>query len=523
MSELFEKNPDVLAFDSYRWVPQRYFNLLRLTLAGLFLVAGPELGLGKDAPFVFFTVSLGYLAVVLALGFPDAARRFGLNRLISVQVVIDIVVLTVMMWVSGGYRSGMPVLMMVFLAAAGLVAEGRMGVFFAAMATVAVLSENTWRYLNGENATDFLQVAIACIGFFAIAFTARFLALRAKMNASLAAQRGEALGRQQAVNERIIHDMEDGVIVVSSSGRVRQSNPRASQLLGVQLQVGMHLDEVDEKLMELRPLTDSAEGMLARFGPGGRLLRFRALGAEAEKGESGDTLIYLTDFDEIQRHMQQHKLAALGRLTASMAHEIRNPLAAVTQAAELLTEEKRSEVQLRLIRIINDNSQRIESMVRDVLALGRRDVALSEAVALRPFIVEMIDEFSLSGDGAKAIFSMDIPGDATLAMDRAHLYQIVGNLLTNARRYCSGGADSIKIFTSVNDSGKTSLHVLDDGPGIADADRGHVFEPFFTTEPKGTGLGLYIARELAESNDATLDLEENRPGAHFVLTGRSSL
>jgi len=523
MVEQLENNANALTFDSYRWVPQRYFNLLRLTLAGLFLVAGPGLGLGKDAPFLFFIVALVYLSVVLALGFPDAARRFGLNRLISVQVVIDILMLTVMMWISGGYRSGMPVLMMVFLAAAGLVAEGRMGVFFAAMATVAVLTENAWRYFNTENPADFLQVAISCIGFFAIAFTARFLALRAKANASLAAQRGEALGRQQAVNERIIHDMRDGVIVVSSAGRVRQANPRASELLGTALRIGMHLDEVDSKLLECRNRIDTDEGLLTRLGPLGRLLRFRALGADPGGEENGDTLIYLTDFDEIQRHMQQHKLAALGRLTASMAHEIRNPLAAVTQAAELLREEKRAEVQLRLIRIINDNSQRIESMVRDVLALGRRDVALSEAVELQPFVLEMIEEFSLAGDLEKAVFDVDIPLDVTLAMDRAHLYQILGNLLTNARRYCSGGRSSVRIFTRAAEPGKTVLHVLDDGPGIIDANRGHVFEPFFTTDPKGTGLGLYIARELAESNNAVLDLEDDQPGAHFVLSGRSSL
>ncbi len=523
MSEDALKNADALTFDSYRWVPQRYFNLLRLTLAGLFLVAGPELGLGKGSPFLFLAVSLIYLIVVLALGFPDAARRLGLNRLIGIQVVIDIVVLTALMWVSGGYRSGMPVLMMVFLAAAGLVAEGRMGVFFAAMATVAVLTENTWRYVNNANAADFLQVAISCIGFFAITFTARFLALRAKANASLAAQRGEALGRQQAVNERIIHDMQDGVIVVSSAGRVRQANPRASELLGAQLRTGMHLDEIDGKLLECRNRDDAAGGVLQRLGPEGRLLRFRALGAASEQEESGDTLIYLTDFDEIQRHMQQHKLAALGRLTASMAHEIRNPLAAVTQAAELLKEEKRAEVQLRLIRIINDNSLRIESMVRDVLALGRRDVPLSEAVALKPFVMEMIDEFSLAGDAEKAVFCMDIAEDAALAMDRAHLYQILGNLLANARRYCSGNAGSVRVFATSSGSGWTVLHVLDDGPGIDDSERNHVFEPFFTTEPKGTGLGLYIARELAESNDATLDLADNQPGAHFVLTARSSL
>ena len=119
------------------------------------------------------------------------------------------------------------------------------------------------------------------------------------------------------------------------------------------------------------------------------------------------------------------------------------------------------------------------------------------------------------------MFAIDVPADATLAIDRAHLHQILGNLLGNARRYASGEADSVRIFSMSDASGLTALHVVDDGPGIAESERTRVFEPFFTTHPKGTGLGLYIARELAEANGATLELRDSAPGAHFVLTGRS--
>ena len=181
--------------DPSRLEPQRYFNLFRLLIAGFFLVAGRELGLGEEAPRLFMLIALAYIGLVLMLGFPDALYRIGFNRLITIQVIIDILALTGIMWISGGYRSGMPVMMMVYLAAAGLVAEGRMVIFFAACATVAVLSENAWRAFGGRSASEFLQVGIVCIGFFAIAFTARLLARRAKANESLAMQRGEALSR----------------------------------------------------------------------------------------------------------------------------------------------------------------------------------------------------------------------------------------------------------------------------------------------------------------------------------------
>lgn len=506
--------------DPSRWVPLRYLNFFRLVVAGLFLVAGRELNLGEAAPSMFIGAALAYAGAVLALGFPDAARAIGLDRLITIQVVVDIVVLTVLMWASGGYRSGMPVLMMVILAGAGLVAEGRMVLFFASLATVAVLAENAWRYFSGGTPADFLQVGFVCIGFFGIAITARLLALRAKTNESLAAQRGEALAKQQAVNERIIRDMQDGVVVVAADGRIALANPRAVELLGAGVVEGAVLAEIDPAFSDCRGRFASADGVMQRLGASGKLLRVRAVGADANV-VSGGTLIYLTDFEEIQLHVQQLKLAALGRLTASMAHEIRNPLAAVTQAAELLTEEKRGDVQVRLVRIINDNARRIERMIRDVLALGRRGETLPEALVLAPFVASLVEEFALGGDSERGVFGIDIAAEATLAIDRAHLHQILGNLLGNARRYASGGAESVRIFSTAEASGQTGLHVVDDGPGIVESERTRVFEPFFTTHPKGTGLGLYIARELAEANGATLELGDNAPGAHFVLTGRS--
>lgn len=515
---------DYAAPDPSRLAPLRYFNLFRLVVAGLFLVAGRELSLGADAPAVFLAITLAYLAAVLLLGFPDAQRWLGLDRLITLQVVIDILVLAAIMWISGGYSSGMPVMMMVYLAAAGLVAEGRMGLFFAALATCALLLENAWRYFGGGSAVEFLQVGLACMGFFAIAFTARLLARRAQANESLAALRGEALDRQQAINERIIEDMRDGVIVLDREGRIRQANPRASQLLGVRLIGGMRLSDLDAQFGACASACAAPEGNLQRMGPPGKLLRCRAVSAGAAQGDGkeGDTLIYLTDFEEIQQQIQQVKLAALGRLTASMAHEIRNPLSAVTQAADLLCEEKRTEVQERLVRIINNNARRIERMVRDVLALGRREDIMPEALNLADFVAGVVDEFSLGGGDERAVFALSIDPAARIAIDRAHLHQILANLVTNARRYCSGRPGAVRILASAPEDGLTVLHVIDDGRGIPDSGRSNVFEPFFTTDPKGTGLGLYIARELAEANAARLEFIGNDPGAHFALTGRSS-
>jgi two-component system sensor histidine kinase PilS (NtrC family) len=501
-------------FQGARWASLRYFNLFRLTVASVFLVFGSALNLGYEAPNLYFAIALGYLAAVLALGFPDAARLLGLDRLTTLQVTIDIACLATMMAVSGGYRSGLPVLMMVVLAAAGLVGEGRMGLFYAAVATVLVLSENAWRSIVGHGSTEFFAVGMVCIGFFAVTLTARMLARRAVVNADLATERGRALAKQQAVNARIIRDMQDGVIVIDADGLILQSNPQASALVGFDLPERVALAELAPALAA--GVVDSTARGEPAWVTTVRTLRCRAVGAR----EGGDTVIYLEDFDDIQRQTQQIKLAALGRLTASMAHEIRNPLAAVTHAAELLTEEKRGEMQQRLIRIVNDNARRIERLVRDVLALGKRDVSFPEALPLADCVDKVLDEFALRESLGREVFAVDVPADLHLAMDRTHLHQILTNLVSNALRYASGGSGAIRIRAEALAAEQVALHVEDDGRGVPEADRAQLFEPFFTTHSKGTGLGLYIARELAEANGARLELRENAPGAHFCLTGR---
>lgn len=506
--------------DALRAVPRRIFNAFRLTVAGLLVVAGARLGLGAERPDVFLFASWVYATFAFFSGFPLAVRLFGgVASLFRLQFVVDIAVLTVIMAVSGGQASGVAVLMMVYLAAAGVLAEGRMPVFFAALATLAVLGENAWRHLDTANAYDWARIAVVCVAFFAIAITARWLALRARTQETLAEERGEALDRQQAINERIIEDMPDGVLVFDAEGRVRQINPTAEALLGERAHPGARVPELAALLVGCGAGVSETRQM--QLEPSGKFVRCRAVRADPADGSVGDVVVYLTDLDEVQKQIQQQKLAALGRLTASMAHEIRNPLTAVTQAADLIGEEKRAEVQQRLVRIIQDNSRRIERMVRDVLALGRRDEVVREALPLALALAGVVDELALSGGAESAIYAIDVADDVTLCIDRAHFHQIIVNLLGNARRYCSGQPGAIRVHAVSRSGGRVELHVRDDGPGIEASRRNGVFEPFYTTDPKGTGLGLYIARELAEANGAGLELAPDDPGAHFVLSGRS--
>jgi two-component system sensor histidine kinase PilS (NtrC family) len=246
----------------------------------------------------------------------------------------------------------------------------------------------------------------------------------------------------------------------------------------------------------------------------GRALRARFL----PPGDGGAALIFLQDIGRLQQQAQQVKLAALGRLTANMAHEIRNPLASISHAAELLADERSGKGVERLVRIIGDNTQRLNRLVAEVMELGRRDRSSPEQIDISEFLRQVKDEFVLRDASNDSRIRLDLSPEACICFDRGHLYRVITNLIDNALRYASKSEGAVRIIGESDAEGLVQLHVVDDGPGIGETERNQVFEPFFTTRAAGTGLGLYIARELCEANNARLALLDGAPGAHFCIS-----
>jgi two-component system sensor histidine kinase PilS (NtrC family) len=498
-----------------RWESLRYYSLYRLVLAaGLVLVGHAFLSVPEGLSLWTTVVGAYFVAAVLLLYFQ---RRSWLSFywVLNLQIIIDVVVLTTLMYISGGNRGGISYLIMVVVAAGGLLGEGRLVYFYAALATIGVLLVQGFRilYSGGDASSELGAVGLLSIGFFAVATVARLLAHRALQNEQLAYQRGSALTRQILVNERIIADLHDGVLVVSEEGAIRQINPEAEALLGPLAQSGQALAKVSPSLVAALA-EDAREAVV---GDDGARVRLRV----RSTGDAGDRVIFLEDLEQIEREAQQIKLAALGRLTGGIAHEIRNPLAAISHAGELLAEEKRAEMQVRLVRIILDNTRRIDRMVADVLELGRRDRVTAESIRLEGFVRAFLEESCNFGGLEPGLVSYEIPEEVAVRFDRIHLQQILWNLVGNARRYCSGTPGAIRIEAAYRKDGRVTVDVRDDGPGMGSEIRSRIFEPFFTTDSKGTGLGLYIARELAQANDAELELCETSPGAHFCLTAEA--
>ncbi|HSD60432.1 MAG TPA: ATP-binding protein [Burkholderiales bacterium] len=325
------------------------------------------------------------------------------------------------------------------------------------------------------------------------------------------------------VSRLVIQDMHDGVLVVDGEGVVRQRNTRAEQLFGLGPGAGALLASCAPVLAERFAAWRSGaadEFDLLRIAPANRLVRTRFV-AVSEERERG-AVIFLEDMSRVQAQAQQLKLASLGRLTANIAHEIRNPLSAISHASELLQEEPTATpTQKRLTGIIRDNTYRVDRMVQEVMQLNRRDRAMQEVFPAADFLRAFADGFAQNERLPREGFALEVEGEPRLCFDRSHLNQVLWNLCRNAWRHGRKREGSVKLRAVPGATPNTTLiEVQDDGPGIPAALRSQVFEPFFTTVTSGTGLGLYIAREICDANGATLDCLDTETGAHFRITCR---
>lgn len=506
------------------WRSLNYFNIYRLTLAGLFVFLagtfGPSLSLGAYHLLLFFGASVVYLAAVVLSFIPLQLRWPRFTWQLTLQIGVDIAALTVLSYASGGINSNVGLLLLVSLAAAGLISRGKITLFFASLASIAALLEHAYEVLYDDaDVTQYVQVGLLCMSYFAVAWLANTLAKYAVDSQQLAQRRGRDLVSLAEANRLVMRDMQDGVLVVDGNGVIMQMNAPAERLL-------RKSSGAESSLSETFPILFGQYALWKQTGKTNRdtlqldvglqaRLRFVPIEHDAAHG----AVIFLEDMQRVRAEAQQIKLAALGRLTANIAHEVRNPLSAISYATELLQEEPGDDKNRRLLQIVLDNTYRINQIVQDVMQLNRRDRVQPEVFELAPMLSTFVEEFESAERFVPGVMVLEGMTKGEASFDRGQLRQVLWNLCRNALRYGSKSPGSVKLKMNIEDR-RVLLDVQDDGPGISVDHQGKLFEPFFTTAQDGTGLGLYVAKELCEANDARLEYLsiEGQKGACFRIT-----
>jgi two-component system, NtrC family, sensor histidine kinase PilS len=516
------------------WRTLEYFASTRVIVASALVLASAASGVrsltvgAAQWTLVASLVYFGCGAVFAGLAL-YVHRRF-LAQVIG-QLVLDLAAITALVVTGGGVASGWAILFLLPLAGASLLLPSLLVFFVCAVAALALLIDAGLRALSPDASESLLfQAGVYGAALFAVTALLRALSTRLATQERLARSRGRDLQNQLAINRLVIAQMDQGVIVVDGSTQVRANNRSARRMLGLEAQAqltGVRLSELPEG----RELATAflawveggrSEGLWSNTlapnetdGVAAVESRLRARFARPASGSTDEFVIFMEDVRDVEDRAQQLKLAAMGRLTASIAHEIRNPLAAISHAGQLLAEDAGDPMLKRLSSIVRENTQRLNRLVEDVLRVARREPPLGEELAIAEFARNFLTEFMRDRGLAAATVTLDAPAGLHVKFEQSHLRQVLYNLVDNALRYASGKPGSVRVLIELAPEGdRPQLWVFDDGPGVPFDARSALFEPFFTTRSQGTGLGLYLAREFCVTNRAELIY-----GAHRELDG----
>jgi two-component system sensor histidine kinase PilS (NtrC family) len=502
------------------------FRLLAgLTLLAFSLLAADDSLLGERSPATFRLIALAYSVAAAIVLFQQRRQPIPGPYRVPAVLTLDIIAVILLVHTGGGISSGIGGLLAVFVGAATLTLPGRYAFFAAAVATLALLGEQMLAFSAGVSpASEFIGAGMLGVVIFAIAAAAWPLARRLEESEALAHQRGIDLANLAQLNEYIIRNLRESILVVDASNQVRLMNQPAAEQLGLRSQAtGQSLQRLAPELQRVlegwRRIGDPQRQPPPFVNRDGSL-KVNAYIAPLEGSSAGPVLIFLEDAGALAEKVQQSKLAALGRLTASIAHEVRNPVGAMSHAGQLLEESPAiGEDERRLLSIIRTNSRRVSDIVDNILQLSRREATRPQLLSLPSWTAGFIAEFTSTMELFEGQVAATASEDVEVRMDPSHLQQIVWNLCENAVKYASLAAGGISVELSwgrMAGSRRPYLEVADRGPGIADELQDRVFEPFATGPQGGTGLGLFISRELCECNRAAL-IHEPRKGGGSIF------
>jgi len=504
-----------------------YRLLVPLVLMAVESFAGPQWALLAIRPRLFLSACIAYFTAGVLL---VIARRLEWSSLRIVALVnsgVDAAAIGLILYASGGVSSGLGILLVLPVGAMAVLADHRDAFLLAAVAAIAVLAQQIFVNIDGAPSTDYTTAGVLGAVLFLIALSAWPIANRLRESEALVRRQEVDLANLAQLSQYIIQHLRESILVIDTHDRIRLINESAAHILGDTSAVPEALlGEASPRLLYLLETWRKNQDNTAVFpapdqtfvaADGARVMRanFAPLGGS----NPAPVIVFLEDTSLLAEKIQQSKLAALGRLSASIAHEIRNPVGAMSHAAQLLGESPTVGAdEKRLTEIMRTNAERVSTIINNVLSLSKREETRAETLSLQEWTEEFHEEFCETMQLPRERLRTDALSPVEVRVDPSQLRQIVWNLCENAFKH--GATDRPEEIVEIRHgrltpTGRPYLQVMDRGAGVKPEHAERIFEPFFTGG-RGTGLGLFLARELAQTNGATL-LYEPRHGGGSIF------
>lgn len=520
MSHFQIKNPE-----NRQWRLLLIYDFYRILSVFLFLGIYFYINASIHKPYslLFFSILFIYFIFTLTFLYLGYFRVFNFDKQVLLSGTIDVIAISSMLTIIGNMQAGYGILLNVTIAALSILVPGRLAIFFAALASFLLLCGNTLQFIlnNPKDLNTFYYSGIYGAGFFGTALTAWYLSNRIRISEVLAQHRSDELAEMQRINEYIVEQLHSGIIYVDETKQIKLINSSARELFNISTHKAL------TNLTQLSPLlVEKFDNFLTNLKPNERVVQavidelyLRVHFFSTAIANKPAVLILVEDMTNIAQQAQQLKLAALGRFSASIAHELRNPLGTIAHAAQLLGEETElNHEDMRLKQLIINNCERMNGVIKNVLQLTRRQQSQPQVNEMGAFLEQFKQHFCHNN---YCDFIIRLPEDKKLSVvfDKSQLEQILVILCDNAMQHGRNEEGMVHIEVTVRSSDyKTIMTVSDSGPGIPVEHRDNIFEPFFTTLRTGTGMGLFLARDLCEINQARLNLIDSSKGSCFAIT-----
>ena len=523
-------DPDIL----YRLslIYSGYRLTLSFFLIALFLITLNNPVVGGSEPYLYLNALAGYAFITLIAYVALRHWPHQLNNQTGLMLIVDICALTVMLYANGGPSLQMSMLYMVVVMAANILLPAGRALIIALLAAITVIYQQFFYSLvQSTDISSIGNAALLALSFIGVSLFGQLITQRLRLVESLAQQRSREITQLQTINQKIIEQIDTGLLVLDEHYNILLINNAAKQLAFSSLptsiitqsepMVGQPLASVHPELAEqIQQALDQEHCELLFYAQTKKYDLNIQLTKLQHDGEAPNILVSMQSLQRLNQKVQQLKLASLGQLTASIAHEIRNPLAAISQASELMAESALDDTNQDLIKLIQRQTKRLDLIIEDILQMSRRKTIKPQQLMLKNWLIKLLDD-DLSS--IKQSIQIQIAADVSVWFDALQLQHILVNLLQNAVHHSKKLHEFpiIRVLASQDAQQHVILDVMDSGPGVSAKALETLFEPFFTTEPNGTGLGLYLSKAFCEANDAQLLYIPQTRGACFRIVFRS--